>query len=177
MRNFLDSKTMAKALKTALEQRKIDLSHSETLEIVARQFGFTDWNVLSAKVKAEEETTGPVSFKRTCPLMRIFDEEKAKEFYVNFLGFHLDWEHRFGDNFPLYCQVSRGGLFLHLTGHSGDATPGNTVWVQMQGIRDYHKELNARHYKHMKPGIEENPWGLQMTVIDPFNNHIRFCEQ
>lgn len=50
-----------------------------------------------------------ISFQRTCPIIRIFDEGKAREFYVDFLGFQLDWEHRFGDNFPLYMQVSRAG--------------------------------------------------------------------
>ena len=28
----------------------------------------------------------------------------------------------------------------------------------------------------MRPGIEEVPWGKEMTVIDPFGNRIRFCE-
>ncbi|MFD2263179.1 glyoxalase superfamily protein [Lacibacterium aquatile] len=176
MRSFLDAKNIAKTLQASLAERKVEVSHSESLELVAKQFEFRDWNTMSAKIKAETSTDG-IDFARTCPLMRIFDEEKAKEFYVDFLGFTLDWEHRFGDNFPLYCQVSRGGLYLHLTGHSGDATPGNTIWVLMRGIRDYHKELHAKQYKHMKPGIEEAPWGLEMTVIDPFNNHIRFCEQ
>lgn len=32
------------------------------------------------------------------PLLRIFSVEKAKEFYVGFLGFTIDWEHRFDDN-------------------------------------------------------------------------------
>ncbi len=29
------------------------------------------------------------------PILRIFDEAKAEEFYLDFLGFKLDWEHRF----------------------------------------------------------------------------------
>jgi hypothetical protein len=29
----------------------------------------------------------------------------------------------------------------------------------------------------MKPGVEQAPWGLEMTVIDPFSNRIAFCEQ
>ncbi|MFP3560523.1 glyoxalase superfamily protein, partial [Paraburkholderia sp. SIMBA_049] len=37
------------------------------------------------------------------PIIRIFSEDKAREFYVDFLGFSVDWEHRFGDNFPLYA--------------------------------------------------------------------------
>lgn len=51
-----------------------------------------------------------VAFDRTIPILRIFSVEKAKEFYVGFLGFSIEWEHRFDDNAPLYMQVSRGGL-------------------------------------------------------------------
>ncbi len=42
------SKSMAKALRKALADRNVDLSHSDCLEIVARQFGFPDWNTLKA---------------------------------------------------------------------------------------------------------------------------------
>jgi catechol 2,3-dioxygenase-like lactoylglutathione lyase family enzyme len=41
---------------------------------------------------------------RITPILRIFDEAKAREFYVDFLGFTVDWQHRFGDNFPLYLR-------------------------------------------------------------------------
>ncbi len=30
-----------------------------------------------------------MSLGKTTPILRIFDEAKAKEFYVAFLGFHL----------------------------------------------------------------------------------------
>jgi len=36
-----------------------------------------------------------IEFVQTIPLLRIFDVAKAKEFYVGFLGFAIDWEHRF----------------------------------------------------------------------------------
>ena len=52
-------------------------------------------------------------FADAIPSPRIFSVEKAMAFYVDFLGFKIDWEHRFGDNFPLYAQISRGGLRLH----------------------------------------------------------------
>jgi len=29
------------------------------------------------------------------PIFRIFDVEKAQEFYVGFLGFHVDWKAHF----------------------------------------------------------------------------------
>lgn len=117
------------------------------------------------------------SFTRVCPILRIFDETKAREFYVDFLGFSVEWEHRFGDNFPLYMQVSRAGLVLHLSGHHGDATPGSTVFVETVGVEAYQRELAVKDYTYMKPGIEPLPWGLQMEVTDPFANRIRFCER
>lgn len=38
--------------------------------------------------------------------------------------FRVDWEHRFEPGFPLYLQVSRDGLVLHLSEHHGDGSPG-----------------------------------------------------
>jgi hypothetical protein len=54
MHTFLDSKTMAKALRTALAERQIDISHSDSLELVARQFGFDNWNILAAHIERTE---------------------------------------------------------------------------------------------------------------------------
>jgi hypothetical protein len=56
-----------------------------------------------------------VEFQKTIPILRIFSVEKAKEFYVGFLGFTVDWEHHFEENTPAYLQVSRAGLTLHLS--------------------------------------------------------------
>src|ERR1700720_2445823 len=98
--------TKKKVLKTALERQQIAVTHSQALEIVAAEFGCESWNVLAAKI-GDSTKTGAVAFEQTGPILRIFDESKAKEFYLGFLGFKLDWEHRLGDNFPLYAQISR----------------------------------------------------------------------
>ncbi|MBR2818573.1 MAG: VOC family protein [Reyranella sp.] len=106
----------------------------------------------------------------------MFDVAKAHDFYLGFLGFKVDWEHRFGDNFPLYTQVSRQGLRLHLSEHAGDATPGGNMVVYMKGIRAFHRELTDKNYRYMKPGLEDEGTRLEVEVIDPFNNHMRFME-
>jgi catechol 2,3-dioxygenase-like lactoylglutathione lyase family enzyme len=115
------------------------------------------------------------------PIFRIFDVEKAKEFYVGFLGFHVDWEARFDETAPLYFQISRDGLLLHLSEHHGDACPGSTVTVQVAGpagrLETYHREITAKGYRFMRPGIELAPWNARvMEVIDPFGNRLRFNE-
>lgn len=127
----------------------------------------------------EDEATqagNEIALSQAVPIVRIFDVAKAKEFYVGFLGFNVDWEHRYGDNFPLYMQVSRSGLKLHLSEHSGDATPGGNMCVTVTGIRELHKELQAQDYRYMKPGLEAEGGRLELRVIDPFGNRIRFME-
>lgn len=176
MDNMPDVKSMAKSLRSELNARKIEITHSAALEIVARQFGLNDWNTLAAKISPEIAKPN-VQFESPCPILRIFDEEKAKEYYIGFLGFTIDWEHRFEDNFPLYCQISRGKLVLHLSGHHGDASPGSSVFVSMKGLEVFQKELLAKEYKHAKPAIVEQPWGFEMKITDPFNNSIRFSEE
>ena len=185
MRTFLDAKAMAKSLRASLGSRQIDLSHSECLEIVAAQFAVDNWNILSARIDAHSGAAsgqppaaadGP-HLQTAIPILRIFSVEKAKEFYVDFLGFGIDWEHRFGDNFPLYAQISRSGLKLHLSEHHGDASPGSTVFIWMRGIAVYHRELTARNYRYNKPGLEDAPWDAKvMQVSDPFGNKLRFSE-
>ena len=118
-----------------------------------------------------------VAFDQTIPILRIFSVEKAKEFYLDFLGFSLDWEHRFADDLPLYMQISRGSFLLHLSEHHGDACPGATVFVRMRGIAALHQELAAKAYRYLRPGVEQAPWGARvMEVTDPFGNRIRFNE-
>ena len=50
MRTYQDAKAMAKSLRDSLAARSVLLSHSECLEIVAKQSGFADWNTLCAKL-------------------------------------------------------------------------------------------------------------------------------
>ena len=179
MRTFLDAKAMAKSLRTALGAKQVPLTHSECLEIVAGQFGLDNWNILAARIDAAGASGAPAAqqLKVAIPILRIFSVDKAKEFYVDFLGFTIDWEHRFGDNFPLYAQISRGGLKLHLSEHHGDASPGSTVFIWMRGIANYHRELIAKDYRYTKPGLEDAPWDAKvMQVGDPFGNKLRFSE-
>lgn len=117
-----------------------------------------------------------IELERAVPILRIFDVAKAHEFYLGFLGFAVDWEHRYGENFPLYTQVSRGALRLHLSEHSGDATPGGALCVYMTGIAELHAELSAHDYRYMKPALADEGSRLELAVIDPFGNRIRFME-
>jgi catechol 2,3-dioxygenase-like lactoylglutathione lyase family enzyme len=126
---------------------------------------------------AEIPPADVLAVRQTVPLLRIFDVDKAREFYLGFLGFQLDWEHRFEPGLPVYMQVSRAGCVLHLTEHHGDCTPGSTAFVRVTGLEPFHAEITARGYGYVRPGIETAPWHARvMEVTDPFGNRLRFSE-
>ncbi len=117
-----------------------------------------------------------MSLSAAIPILRIFSVEKAREFYVDYLGFSIDWEHRFEADFPLYAQVRRCGLTLHLSEHHGDATPGSAVFIPVKDIDALHREWSSKPYRYAKPAVETVGWGRQMQLTDPFGNRLRFCE-
>ena len=114
-------------------------------------------------------------FGNTTPVLRIFDEVKAKAFYADFLGFTVDWEHRFEEGLPLYVQISKDDCVLHLSEHHGDCCPGSAMRIETNELEAFQKELVAKQYKNARPGIEKKPWGSnEMSVSDPFGNRLTF---
>lgn len=175
MVSIQQAKQMAKSLRASLEKHGQDISHCAVLEMVAQQLGFKDWNTASAML-VDEQPSPAMTFDRAIPLLRIFDEAKAREFYLDFLGFSVEFEHRFEADLPLYLGISRNGLHLHLTEHHGDASPGSTVFVPMHNIQRLRDELIDKRYGYGRPDIVEQGWGKVLEVYDPFGNRIRFCQ-
>ncbi|TDQ62558.1 hypothetical protein EV188_102212 [Actinomycetospora succinea] len=117
---------------------------------------------------------------RVVPILRIFDRDRAHEFYVDYLGCTVDWTHSVDDEGPTYTQVSRGDLVLHLSEHHGDGTPGTVVYVGARGVRELHAELAAKDYPFLHPGLEPSPGdegGACITLLDPFGNTLRLDER
>lgn len=85
-------------------------------------------------------------FGSPIPILRSFSEPKAREFYIDFLSFEVDWEHRFEPALPLYMQISRDAAVLHLSEHHGDAAPGSTVRIPVDDVRVLCAHLNAKRY-------------------------------
>jgi hypothetical protein len=115
-----------------------------------------------------------MTFGRVTPILRIFDEAKAKDFYIAFLGFAVDWEHRFEEDLPLYMQISKDECILHLSEHHGDASPGAAMRIDTTDLEAFQASLLAKKYKYARPGIQEMPWGRDMTIGDPFGNRLTF---
>ena len=93
--------------------------------------------------------------QRTVPILHIDSYEEAKAYYVDWLGFEIDWEFRFEPTFPVYMQVSRDGLVFHLSEHKG-GNPGPVMchvdvddldsWRSGKaGVRISPRRLRSRH--------------------------------
>lgn len=179
MRDYRDAKLMARALRENLKAKGVELLLAESLELVAKQFGCDNWNVLAAKIDTGEPgaADGAVKLSEVIPVIRMFDVAKAVEFYCDFLGFKEDWRGEIFPGAPLYMQISRGAVKLHLSEHHGDAAPGGTSVVNMTGIKALHAELIAKNYKYNRPDLEETSYGATlMHAIDPFGNRLRFTQ-
>lgn len=167
-----DAKTAAHALRRSLAATDIAISHSRALEIVAQQLGLADWNTASAILSADRADSGPA-----IPILRIQDETLAREFYLDYLGFSVEWEHRFEPELPLYLRIRRGETILDLSEHHGDGTQGSVVWIPIANAKSFHADISRRPHRRVRPGIDRKaPGGPTVEVVDPFGNALRFCE-
>lgn len=166
------AKTAARVLRRRLEDGGFSISHSQALEIVANQLGYADWNTASAAL-----TSGAAGIGEPVPVLRIHDEAIARAFYVDYLGFTVEWEHRFEPGLPLYMRVRRDRAYFDLSEHHGDGTPGSVVWVPVADLSALHADLAKRPHPRLRPGIDPDaPGGPTMDIIDPFGNSLRFCQ-
>ncbi len=96
------------------------------------------------------------------------------------MEFKIDWGNYLDENSPVYMQISIDDLVLHLSGHSGDCSPGARIYIENYiGLKEYHKLLTDKKYKYNRPGLGESFFEkgkLEMETIDPFGNKMTFTE-
>jgi hypothetical protein len=83
MRDFRDAKVMARALRDALNAKAIETTHSEALELIAKVFGYENWNILSAKIDATEPPPGD---ERSPSVAAHNEPPPPKTLYCSFCG-------------------------------------------------------------------------------------------
>lgn len=115
---------------------------------------------------------------RAVPVFRIFDVAKAREFYIDYLGFSVDFEHRFQNDAPLFMGITRDNVTIFLSEHHGDGSPGAHVRIDVSEVDVFHDVLQSKKYKFMNPAVQDQEWGArEFTVIDPFGNRLTFSQQ
>lgn len=117
-----------------------------------------------------------IKTKAPIPILRSFDEVATRSFYLEFLGLEVEFQHRFEPDTPLYLGVRLGQCVLHLSEHYGDAAPGASLRIEVDDLAAYCKMLNAKKYRHARPGVQSQPWGKDMSISDPSGNRLIFCD-
>jgi catechol 2,3-dioxygenase-like lactoylglutathione lyase family enzyme len=113
--------------------------------------------------------------QRVTPQLRMTDWQRSRAFYVDGLGFAVEWEHRFAPGLPVFTQIARDGLALFLTEHTGDCEPGGACYIVVDDVDALYREITARGIQACEPP-EDAPWGgREMLVIDPDGNRLRFA--
>jgi catechol 2,3-dioxygenase-like lactoylglutathione lyase family enzyme len=105
------------------------------------------------------------------PVVGIRSWEQAREYYVDWLGFNLDWEWREAPGQPVIAMVTRDGLTLGLNEHE-DAATGSWLSLAVADIQSLADEWNGR-----RPGSVEVVNGMPyefpvVYLVDPFGNKI-----
>lgn len=112
------------------------------------------------------------------PIFQISDYQQALDFYIGWLGFRIDWEDR-SSRGPLYMQVSRGGIVLHLTSHPKESCAGAKVIAEINGLIAFHYLLTKKRSSYPSPVLQKTCWSdkvMQVEVTDPFGNILVFAE-
>ena len=116
MRDFRDAKAMAQTLREALNAKSVSLTHSESLELIAKILGCRDWNALAAKIQSSNGQTG--SAAAPPPTGNIPTDQAARQKIVvaaatldDYVGFY-----QFNNNAVYTVTRDADHLLTRLTG-------------------------------------------------------------
>ena len=101
-----------------------------------------------------------ISFTQVIPILRIFDIAKADEFYLGFLGFSRRLRPSLRAGACRSIARSRAAACCCISSeHHGDCSPGAQIRVMMQGVEAFHREISAKGYRYMRPGLRKDAVG------------------
>ena len=113
--------------------------------------------------------------QRVMPTLRMTHYPTSKQFYVDSLGFHIDWEHRFEPGFPVFMQVSRDGLAFFLSEHAGDCPVGGLIHLYVSDVDAWFEEFRRKNVTIQEPPDEYLEGLRSMTIVDPDGNKLHIC--
>lgn len=98
------------------------------------------------------------------PVFWVTNAQATAEWYAR-MGFQVLGEHRFTPALPLYLFLEREGVHLHLSEHTGDATPNTLVYFWVDDVDQIAAEYGVE--------VSEQPWAREIELTDPDGNRLR----
>lgn len=112
--------------------------------------------------------------QRVVPALRIRSYEASKAFYEK-LGFDEQWKHQFEPGLPVFASVSRDGMEIFLTEHTGDCQYGGLVHFYVESVDECYAQFRQRGVVVKEPPSNSlGPDICDMLVVDPDGNRLSF---
>lgn len=111
-----------------------------------------------------------IEFEGVTPILPVRDLEASVAYYVNVLGFKVDWQDP-----GIIASVGRDRCHLFLV--EGDqGHPGTWVWIGVSDAGALHEDYVARGATIRHPPTNFS-WAYELQVEDPDGNVLRFASE
>ena len=175
MHTFMDAKLMAKQLRQALADREIYLTHSDCLELVARQYNLANWNILSAKIESvlEQNLTIPDGWMMSGGAPRFYRAGLDRKNGAALIENLPEYGRLTATD---YCTLMQSitaepyrGQRLRMIGEirTEDAPDGGTVWMRIDSD-------NARNLRFDNLETRQDGQGIVKGTSDWIQRSITF---
>ena len=119
-------------------------------------------------------TETSIQMRSTIPTFRVRDARAAEVFYRDKLGFGTSWAHDPGDGYPVFLEIVRDNVALHLSEHAGDGPEGVSIYVNVTDARGLYEEFCAKGAE-IAEALQEAEWGeVVFSLTDLDGNTLRF---
>lgn len=176
MPSFMDAKLMAKLLRQALAERSIEITHSDSLELVSRQFGMANWNMLSARIARtnSHDETLPDGWFKAGKSPHLYDTRIDHEnCSAVLIAAKPELLHGVqGDDFCTIMQSVDAQPFkgkrIRLAGElrTEDAGTGATIWLRVDGAQGTLLFDNLELRRPDGPLVGTQGWNERSVVFD-----------
>ena len=103
------------------------------------------------------------------PILRVANLQASRRFYVDKLGFKIDWGKEPADK---VSSVSRDGASIMLCeGEQGN--PGTWVWIGVEDIKPLYEQLKSAGVKIVQEPMNFS-WAYEFRIADPDGHVLRF---
>ncbi len=103
------------------------------------------------------------------PILRVTSLLASLRYYVEVLGFRLDWGDEDGSEM---ASVSRNGHAIMLCqGSQGHA--GTWIWIGVEDVDPLFVEYQSKGARVFQPPTNR-PWAYEMQLLDPDGHVLRF---
>ena len=117
---------------------------------------------------------GKPMFQSTISTFRVADARVAETFYRDKLGFKTSWEFDPGDGSPVFVEVMRDAVAIHLSEHDGDGPEAVSIYVNVADAQALYEEITGKGVVIEAPP-EAMPWRhVVFELQDPDGNIMRF---